>query len=83
VELGAKLTVEVALVPKPPGVGDLADVERRLTKEPRRVAAGDTTPAGVLRHGSSTRPPDGMLTYGDYYLFETLLRLEGKLAALP
>jgi unsaturated chondroitin disaccharide hydrolase len=54
-------------------------IDRYLTP----VAAGDTTPPGVLRHGSSTRPHDGMLTYGDYYLFETLLRLEGKLGALP
>jgi unsaturated chondroitin disaccharide hydrolase len=54
-------------------------IDRYLTP----VAAGDATPPGVLRHGSSTRPHDGMLTYGDYYLFETLLRLEGKLTALP
>jgi unsaturated chondroitin disaccharide hydrolase len=54
-------------------------IDRYLTP----VAASDTTPPGVLRHGSSTRPHDGTLTYGDYYLFETLLRLEGKLTALP
>jgi unsaturated chondroitin disaccharide hydrolase len=54
-------------------------IDRYLTP----VAAGDATPPGVLRHGSSTRPNDGMLTYGDYYLFETLLRLEGKLTTLP
>lgn len=54
-------------------------IDRYLTP----VAAGESTPPGVLRHGSSTRPNDGMLTYGDYYLFETLLRLEGKLPALP
>jgi unsaturated chondroitin disaccharide hydrolase len=54
-------------------------IDRYLTP----VAANDATPPGVLRHGSSTRPHDGMLTYGDYYLFETLLRLEGRLAALP
>ena len=40
------------------------------------VAARDTTPPGVLRHGSSTRPNDGMTIYGDYYLLETLLWLE-------
>jgi unsaturated chondroitin disaccharide hydrolase len=49
-------------------------IDRYLTP----VAAGDKTPAGVLRHGSATRPNDGPLTYGDYYLLETLLRLTAK-----
>ena len=49
-------------------------IDRYLTP----VGAGDATPAGVLRHGSSTRPHDGTLTYGNYYLLETLLKLEGQ-----
>ena len=49
-------------------------IDRYLTP----VGAADATPPGVLRHGSSTRPNDGPLTYGDYYLLETLLRLNGK-----
>jgi unsaturated chondroitin disaccharide hydrolase len=47
-------------------------IDRYLTP----VAAGDTTPAGVLRHGSSTRPQDGPLVYGQYYLMEALLWLQ-------
>jgi unsaturated chondroitin disaccharide hydrolase len=48
-------------------------IDRYLTP----VAAGDKTPPGVLRHGSSTRPGDSMLIYGDYYLLEDLLWLDG------
>jgi unsaturated chondroitin disaccharide hydrolase len=47
-------------------------IDRYLTP----VAAGDKTPPGVLRHGSSTRPSDVTLVYGNYYLLEDLLWLE-------
>ena len=47
-------------------------IDRYLTP----VAVDDKTPPGVLRHGSSTRPHDGRLIYGDYYLLEALLWLE-------
>jgi len=47
-------------------------IDRYLTP----VGADDKTPAGVLRHGSSTRPSDVALIYGNYYLLEDLLWLE-------
>jgi len=47
-------------------------IDRYLTP----VAAGDKTPSGTLRHGSSTRPSDVALVYGNYYLLEDLLWLE-------
>jgi len=42
------------------------------------VAKDDPTPPGVLRHGSSTRPSDTPLIYGQYYLLETLMTLDGR-----
>jgi len=47
-------------------------VDRYLTP----VSADDPVPPGVLRHGSSTRPSDVPLIYGDYYLLEDLLWLD-------
>lgn len=47
-------------------------IDRYLTP----VGADDKTPSGVLRHGSSTRPNDGRLIYGDYFLLEDLLWIE-------
>ncbi len=46
-------------------------IDRYLTP----VSADDKTPPGVLRHGSSTRPSDVTLVYGNYYLLEDLLWL--------
>ncbi len=56
-------------------------IDRYLTP----VAAADSTPPGVLRHGSSTRPNDRTTIYGDYYLLETLLWLQdrGVIRATP
>jgi len=49
-------------------------IDRYLTP----VSSGDPTPPGVLRHGSSTRPSDVALVYGNYYLLEDLLWLEER-----
>jgi unsaturated chondroitin disaccharide hydrolase len=49
-------------------------IDRYLTP----VSAQETSPAGILRHGSSTRPNDGMTIYGDYYLLENLLWLDER-----
>jgi hypothetical protein len=51
-------------------------IDRYLTA----VGPGDVTPPGVLRHGSSTGPQDGMLIYGHYYLLDALLWLDERAA---
>jgi unsaturated chondroitin disaccharide hydrolase len=47
-------------------------IDRYLTP----VGDLDKTPPGILRHGSSMRPNDAMLIYGQYYLLEDLVWLE-------
>lgn len=49
-------------------------IDRYLTP----TSADDRTPPGVLRHGSSTRPSDVQLVYGNYYLLEALLWLDER-----
>ena len=52
-------------------------IDRYLTP----TYSDDPTPAGLLRHGCSTRPADTGLIYGQYYLLETLLGLETQSAS--
>jgi unsaturated chondroitin disaccharide hydrolase len=47
-------------------------IDRYLTP----VGNSDSSPAGILRHGCGTRPADGLLIYGQYFLLETLLEFE-------
>ena len=54
-------------------------IDRYLTP----VSTEDKTPPGVLRHGSSTRPGDVSLVYGNYYLLEDLLWLDDRGSARP
>jgi unsaturated chondroitin disaccharide hydrolase len=76
------------------GLLRLSEVESRAEKDPARASAyrqhGEQivqslvdrylAPNGALRHGCTTRPFDGMVLYGDYYLLEDLLWLESHQA---
>jgi unsaturated chondroitin disaccharide hydrolase len=62
----------------------VADREKagRYKQESRRITQSlidhYLSPSGVLRHGCSTRPADGALVYGQYFLLETLLAFQAE-----
>jgi len=64
----------VALPDSARGAGYRKQAEAMVQSLIDRYLSGD----GILRHGCSTRPSDVTLTYGDYYLVETLVSLERK-----